>query len=287
MAKRKELNEYYRNKFGKDFSSSTLSKWGKEGKIRREILPNKTYDWNFEDFKNIVDSEQYYKKLKARKQKPQDFIGKTKGYLYIKGIVPVEERNQEYLGTMMYCDCLRCGKKNIQVRFTYLSDNGNYHQYGCGCERKERAFLASARKGLTSELLFSYKDDFEKFLFIHKALVGNTDKYYTTCAIEEYIQTIDYFYNNEQFNQLYLFLGKNKKENTFYDWGKPSLDHIIPKSKGGGHNKENLQFLTVFENLAKRNMTWAEWENFKEKTHITSDYFIENIITKKGGVDYE
>ena len=30
----KELNEYYKNIFGKNFATSTLSKWVKEGKIK-------------------------------------------------------------------------------------------------------------------------------------------------------------------------------------------------------------------------------------------------------------
>lgn len=52
---------------------------------------------------------------------------------------------------------------------------------------------------------------------------------------------------------------------------------MIPKSKGGTNELNNLQVLTVFENLAKRDMTWDEWNIFKEKTNTTSDYFIENI----------
>ncbi len=61
---------------------------------------------------------------------------------------------------------------------------------------------------------------------------------------------------------------------------KPSIDHIIPKSRGGSNDKENLQFLTLFENLAKRDMTQEEWNNFKKNTHTQSDYFIENIQAK-------
>ena len=52
---------------------------------------------------------------------------------------------------------------------------------------------------------------------------------------------------------------------------------MIPKSKGGSNKKENLQFLTVFENLSKRDMTWDEWQAFKIKTHSQSDFYIENI----------
>ena len=30
------------------------------------------------------------------------------------------------------------------------------------------------------------------------------------------------------------------KDKTFYDWAKPSLDHIIPKSRGGTSEANNL-----------------------------------------------
>ena len=59
---------------------------------------------------------------------------------------------------------------------------------------------------------------------------------------------------------------------------KPSIEHIIKKSRGRQDIRENYQFLTVFENLSKRDMTWEEWCEFKEKTHTSSDYFIENIL---------
>ena len=74
---------------------------------------------------------------------------------------------------------------------------------------------------------------------------------------------------------------QEEKLNTFYDWAKPSIDHIIPKSRGGNNEKENLQFLTTFENLTKRDMTMEEWNNFKIKTNTHSQYFIEEIM--KGG----
>lgn len=82
---------------------------------------------------------------------------------------------------------------------------------------------------------------------------------------------------NKRFEVYYL--------KTFYDLAKPSLDHIIPKSQGGSDKKENLQFLTVFENLAKRDMTQEEWNNFKEKTKTSSQYSIEDIMM--GGKKYE
>ena len=48
--------------------------------------------------------------------------------------------------------------------------------------------------------------------------------------------------------------------------------------------------LTVFENLAKRDKTQKEWNDFKKRSHTNSDYFIENIIKeyeKRGDESYE
>lgn len=68
---------------------------------------------------------------------------------------------------------------------------------------------------------------------------------------------------------------KKNNDTTFYDWYKPSIDHIIPKSKGGTNDLNNLQFLTVFENLNKRDMTMEEWSYFKLLTNTSSDLYIE------------
>ena len=279
MASRKEINEYYSNLYNKDFPSATLTNWVNKGKVRYTILPNGRYDYNLEDFIDLINSPQYLAKINAKKEKPADYIGKTKGHLYIKAIVPKEEKHSQYNGTLMYCDCLLCGRKNIQVRFTYLSDNGNYDQLTCGCGRKIRAFLSSARQEITEEFLLNFKD-FEKFLFIHKMLTHIKDNYYgVKCNFFEYSEAVRKLYNDAQFNSVYNFWLNNKnKTKTFYDLAKPSLDHIVPLSKGGTSHIDNLQVLTVFENLSKRDMTMEEWNNFKKETNTHSSYFIEEVM---------
>ena len=205
-----------------------------------------------------------------------NLTGKKVGKLLVKTIVPKELRPSQNHGNYWYCDC-DCGNKNIMVPTTYLTGNSNYTQTSCGCDRKKRAFLASSRKDITIDFLDKF-DDFEKFLLIHGLLMQGTRNYFMTVPINEYYDIINYFYNDNQFNKIYDFWKEHQKNNTFYDWAKPSLDHINPKSKGGENVKENLQFLTVFENLAKRDMSMEEWNQFKKDTHTTSDYFIENIL---------
>ena len=52
---------------------------------------------------------------------------------------------------------------------------------------------------------------------------------------------------------------------------KPSLDHIVPKSKGGTNDIENLQFLSWFENRCKNDMSKEDWNNLKLNIQ---EYFI-------------
>lgn len=278
MSSYQELNTYFTEKFGRELPRATIARWVKKGIVKGNKNKN-IWDYDFDSFKQYVNSKEYDIKNRASKEKPENYIGKRIGDLEIISIVPKDEYLQNYKGTLMYCNCLRCGKKHFQVRFSYLTSNGNYHQETCGCGRKEKAFLASCRKDMRPEFLNEYKNNFEWFLFLHKLLVdSSTDRYYINCPIEEYEAAIKKLEIDKQFLVIYNFWKDHQKENTFYDWAKPSLDHIIPKSKGGGNEFSNLQVLTVFENLAKRDMTQEEWTEFKEKTHTTSDYFIENII---------
>lgn len=287
MATRAELNKYYRSIYHKDFPSSTLSKWVAEGQIKA-TKQGQLYNYDLDSFIQKIQSNEYQTQIRARKEKPEDYIGKTCGKLLITGIVPEEEKKEKYNGTLMYCDCLACGKKNFQVRFSYLTKNGNYTQQTCGCYRRIRAFLATSRDGITLSFVEQFASNFDDFLFIHKMLSHILSGYYRHCPIKEYENAILYFMHDKQFWAVYNFWKEHKNEvSTFYDLAKPSIDHKIPVSKGGSDQLENIQVLTLFENLAKRDMTWEEWQKFKKDTHSSSDYYLESILqnqNKESGV---
>ena len=201
-----------------------------------------------------------------------DITGQRFGRLVAIELIPKEERTWSNKERAWRCKC-DCGNEVI-VRQRSL--RGARMTQSCGCVRKLEAFLATnGVKGLDREYLESF-GDFDKFLFIHKAIRSTIG--IELMSLEEYKDYIEHFYYDDQFNAVYDFWEKQERTNTFYDWAKPSLDHIVPWSKGGRHNKENLHFLTVFENLSKRDMTMEEWNIFKKTTNTKSDYFIENIM---------
>lgn len=212
-----------------------------------------------------------------------DLTHKIVGKLEVLSLVPPEERPTKNHGNYWLCRC-ECGNL-CKVPTTYLTGNSNYTQTSCGCDRKKKAFQATSYLEVSDKFLNKY-DNFEKFLFIHRALIrtsGNDGEYYKT-NFQEYELIVDYFYTDKQFNAIYDFwLNTDNNDSTFYDWAKPSLDHIIPSSKGGKNTLNNFQFLTTFENLAKRDMTMEEWNHFKQKTNTHSDYFIENIMREREG----
>ena len=115
-------------------------------------------------------------------------------------------------------------------------------------------------------------NDIEKLKFLNKTLTRKrVSKHFNT---EKYKKFIQKFYYDKQFNNIYKLWLEEGKSKYF----KPSLDHIVPKSRGGGYKIENLQFLTWFENRTKNNMTMKEWVSFKKENNTKSDLFIDNII---------
>lgn len=203
-----------------------------------------------------------------------DITGQRFGRLVAISLVPKEQRTWPNKERAWVCKC-DCGNTCVVRQRNLL---GKRVTKSCGCLRKVDAFLATTQAvNITEEYLFQF-DDFEKFLFIHRSLI----KLLSLEKIkEQYKQYIETFYYQKEFNALYQFWKEQPRTQTFYDWAKPSVDHIIPKSKGGTNEIENIQFLTTFENLAKRDMSMQEWNEFKQITNTHSNYFIEEIL--KGG----
>lgn len=203
------------------------------------------------------------------------------GKLLIERLCTVEERPSQTHGNYWLCKC-DCGNE-CKVPTSYLTGSGNYLQTSCGCDRKKKAFQQTTQIKVSDAFLNNFIENgaFEKFLLLHHALIRTTklDVAYYNKHINEYYNIIEYFLNDKQFNAVYHFWKAHEKDNnTYYDWAKPSLDHIIPLSKGGLDTINNYQFLTVFENLSKRDMTMEEWNQFKQNTNTTSEYYIENIL---------
>lgn len=124
-----------------------------------------------------------------------------------------------------------------------------------------------SRPTLTLEILNKY-EDFEKLKFLNGVIARHRREFQSD---EKYIAYLDKFYFDETFNRLYDNWLKSEKNK----WYMPSIDHINPKSKGGVCDLDNIQFLTLFENRAKAEMSQQEWEDFKKQTNTKSDLFNE------------
>lgn len=213
-----------------------------------------------------------------------DLVGKVVGDLTVIRLLEKKDRNDSnYKGSVWECQC-SCGAIT-QVRGAYLTGNGNYTQTSCGCHRVKDHFIKTNKLKLDKEYVYSFLD-FEKYAFLHKAAFHSNSplKHFDTDMYKAYIEK---FYNDKQFNATYIFWKRSESSlKTYYNWSKPSLDHKTPLSRGGTNTLDNLQFLTVFENLAKRDLTWEEWIIFKKETNTISNYFLENIMPK-GGKDLE
>lgn len=210
-------------------------------------------------------------------------IGQKIGHLRVIRVATPEERKKIATSNSRYwlceCDCgNQCFKRTSSL--TGSDGRGDYQSTSCGCLRTLRAFIASSKiLSLEDEpwLYEFYKSDWKKFQLLHRAYITSGIKIINITK-EKYKQFFNFFWNDKQFNAVYLFWQKHKNISTFYDLAKPSLDHIIPKSKGGTNTLDNFQFLTVFENLNKRDLTLEEWNEFKEKNHTKSDFYIETIL---------
>ncbi len=100
-------------------------------------------------------------------------------------------------------------------------------------------------------------EDFDKLKFLNRSISRKRD--FGNISTEYYKEFLTKFYNDTQFNIIYNKWKANGEQKLL----RPSLDHILPKSRGGSEELNNLQFLSWFENFSKRDMTQKEWEVVK------------------------
>lgn len=207
-----------------------------------------------------------------------DYTGQQVGKLLVLGSVPPDQKKYKSNTKEWYCKC-ECGTE-LQLETRMISGNGKYTQLSCGCIRvKTHLVVTSKIENLTLEFIEKF-ENFTKYQFLHKAFVKTVRQNYNW---ELYKSFMEFFYYDKQFNYIYDNWDKKNIGQTYYDLYKPSIDHKIPLSRGGTNELSNLHFITLFENLAKRDMTIEEWEEFKIKTNTSSTLFIES----EGRTSYE
>ena len=137
-------------------------------------------------------------------------------------------------------------------------------KFNCGIERNYNNMATHLRFDVSKDWLRQF-GDFDKLKLLNEVITNRSGRW--DVSTEWYKSYISKFYYDGQFNKVYERWINSGKEK----YKKPSLDHIVPKAKGGTNGIDNLQFLSWFENRCKNDMRQTEWDNLKKNIQ---EYFI-------------
>ncbi len=147
------------------------------------------------------------------------------------------------------------------VRDMLIDQNADFKKLNILERLRNTEVQLNMKPGILDEFRFNYT----KFDMVRERLknsgVFNGDIY----------EKIKHFYYDEGFDFIYnRWLNDNCLEL------RPSLDHMVPNSRGGTENIENLITMTFTENWTKSDMPFDEWIKFRKMTNTTGDIFVDS-----------